>query len=158
MFWKNCIGRYFSGAIRDKYGCETGKINSGFVICEVDEDIEPYVPGEDLFVPLLPQTKHIDLVEKTLFETYDMGIITEIFKENSKFIFQDETSNFCYVVIDGYKVFVSNSVAYLTEEQLIRTFDTLTFYSGAFEDGASWFRLGLPKKLKISQRINFGDT
>ena len=153
----SCVGRNFSGSVEDNYGCETGKVNSGFVICEVDEEVEPYVPGDDLFIPDLPEIRYVNLIGKTLFQTYDEGIINEVSIKNDKVLFQDKASNRCYVVIDGYKVFVSHSVAYLTEEQLTRAFDKLTFYSGAFEDGPLWFTLGLPKELKFNRLYILSD-
>lgn len=150
----DCVGKYFLWDVLNKYGNQTNKINSGFVICDASEKVEPYQPGNSLSVPEIPNEVFNAMMNKNLYEAYNDDLIKEILSINSKFLFRDENSDNSYVVIDDYKVYVSNNVNYLTEEQLKRIFDRLTFHEGSYNDGRFWRRLGLPKELKFISSVS----
>lgn len=138
-----CKGKHFSWTIKNKYLQDTRKSNFGFVICDLEDNITPYVPLEHDPVHSFSEVQKNLLIGKCLSEAFERKIISEIKKEHGKFLFCDATVNYPYVIIDEHKVFVSYAVAALAEEQLIRELDSLVFYQADVHE-KHWFRLGLP--------------
>lgn len=119
-------------------------INTGFLIVDDNETIKS-IRTSPLIIecPIISNKLIEKLLDKNVLESVNEEIIKEFYFDGDNFIFWDEEESLSFIIINQQKVFLSSSVASLSQEQFKMHFDDMIFYSG-IQYGKRWFRLGLP--------------